>query len=77
MDTNRSIGFKCSVHYTQISDSGLEEVKVTEGSGIHLLPSSVLSSLAGDVLSDMFQKKEIGGKIIMKADNAKGRTLRF
>lgn len=71
MDTGRSISFKCSVHCAQISESGLEEVKVTEGSGIHLLPNSLLSSLAADVLSDMFQKKEIGGKVIMKADNAK------
>jgi hypothetical protein len=74
MDENdRAVRFKCFVHHPLINEDGTEAQNVIHGSGINLLPSVSLSSIAADVLSDMFQKGEIEGKIILKADNAKGR----
>ena len=67
-----AVRFRCIVHHPEFADDGTESQSVLEGSGVQLLPTSLCSSLAADVLSDMFQKQEIDGKIIMKADNAKG-----
>lgn len=71
------VHLKCSVHYPEINDEGLETPKTVVGSGVDLLPTSPCSNLAADVLSDMFQKQEIEGKVIMKADNAKGMHYKF
>lgn len=75
MDENfdGTVRFKCYVHHPLINEDGTEAQNVIRGSGINLLPSIPLSSIAADVLSDMFQKNEIEGKIILKADNAKGK----
>ena len=67
-----SVHFNCFVHYPDFTEDGLEVQSVAQGNGILLLPSTQLSSLAADVLSEMFRKQEIDGKVIMKADNAKG-----
>lgn len=67
------VRFKCYVHHPLINEDGTEAQNVIRGSGIDLLPNIPLSSIAADVLSDMFQKGEIEGKIILKADNAKGK----
>lgn len=77
MDKSKTAMLRCAVHYTQISESGVEQVKVTKGSGVRVVPSLALASLAAEVLNDMFEKREIEGKIIMKADNAKGNNLHF
>lgn len=69
------IHFNCFVHYPSFTEEGLEVETVARGNGIQLPPSTQLSSLAASVLSDMFQKQEIDGKIIMKADNAKGQWI--
>ncbi|XP_031554084.1 DNA-binding protein SATB1-like [Actinia tenebrosa] len=66
-----TVRFKCYVHYPVINEDGTENQNIIRGSGIDLLPNIPLSSIAADVLSDMFQKGEIEGKIILKADNAK------
>lgn len=68
-----SIHFNCFVHYPSFTEEGLEVETVSRGNGIQLHPSTQLSSLAASVLSEMFQKQEIDGKVIMKADNAKGK----
>lgn len=67
-----SVHFNCFVHYPSFTEEGLEVQTVARGDGIELQPSTQLSSLAASVLSEMFQKQEIDGKVIMKADNAKG-----
>lgn len=72
-----SIHFNCFVHYPGFTEEGLEEQTVARGNGIQLSPKTQLSSLAASVLSEMFQKQEIDGKVIMKADNAKGECVRF
>lgn len=72
-----SIHFNCFVHYPGFTEDGLEEQTVARGNGIQLSPKTQLSSLAANVLSEMFQKQEIDGKVIMKADNAKGECVRF
>lgn len=72
MDKSNFTSLRCAVHFTQISESGVEEVKLINGSGIHVSPGLPLTSLAAEVLNDMYEKKEIDGKIIMKADIAKG-----
>lgn len=72
-----SIHFNCLVHYPGFTEEGLEEQTVARGNGIQLSPKTQLSSLAANVLSEMFQKQEIDGKVIMKADNAKGECVRF
>ena len=72
-----SIHFNCFVHYPGFTEEGLEEQTVARGNGIQLSPKTQLSSLAANVLSEMFQKQEIDGKVIMKADNAKGECVRF
>ena len=72
-----SIHFNCFVHYPTFTEEGLEVENVAKGNGIELHPSTQLSSLAASVLSEMFQKQEIDGKVIMKADNAKGQWRCF
>lgn len=72
-----SIHFNCFVHYPSFTGEGLEVETVAKGDGIQLQPSTQLSSLSASVLSEMFQKQEIDGKVIMKADNAKGQWTRF
>ena len=72
-----SIHFNCFVHYPNFTEEGLEVESVARGNGIQLHPSTQLSSLAASVLSEMFQKQEIDGKVIMKADNAKGQWRWF
>ena len=72
-----SIHFNCFVHYPSFTEEGLEVENVAKGNGIELHPSTQLSSLAASVLSEMFQKQEIDGKVIMKADNAKGQWRCF
>jgi len=72
-----SIHFNCFVHYPSFTEEGLEVESVARGNGIQLHPSTQLSSLAASVLSEMFQKQEIDGKVIMKADNAKGQWKGF
>lgn len=72
-----SIHFNCFVHYPCFTEEGLEAQTVARGDGIQLQPSTQLSNLAASVLSEMFQKQEIDGKVIMKADNAKGQCSRF
>ena len=72
-----SIHFNCFVHYPSFTEEGLEVESVARGDGIQLHPSTQLSSLAAGVLSEMFQKQEIDGKVIMKADNAKGQWRFF
>ncbi|KAK2557685.1 Homeobox protein dve-1 [Acropora cervicornis] len=65
------VHFNCSVHYPSFTEEGVEVQTMARGDGIELQPSTRLSSLAANVLSEMFQKQEIDGKVIMKADNAK------
>ncbi len=72
-----SIHFNSFVHYPTFTEEGLEVETVARGNGIQLHPSTQLSSLAASVLSEMFQKQEIDGKVIMKADNAKGQWTRL
>ena len=73
-----SVHFNCFVHYPSFTEEGVEVQTMARGDdGIGLQPSTRLSSLAANVLSEMFQKQEIDGKVIMKADNAKGNLLRF
>ena len=72
-----SIHFNCFVHYPSFNEEGVEVETMAKGDGIQLHPSTQLSSLAASVLSEMFQKQEIDGKVIMKADNAKGRLTRL
>jgi len=72
-----SIHFNCFVHYPSFTEEGLEVESVARGNGIQLHPSTQISSLAASVLSEMFQKQEIDGKVIMKADNAKGQWRGF
>ena len=72
-----SVHFNCFVHYPSFTEEGVEVQTMARGDdGIGLQPSTRLSSLAANVLSEMFQKQEIDGKVIMKADNAKGILLR-
>lgn len=67
-----SVHFNCFVHYPGFTEEGVEVQTVARGDGIELQPNTQLSSLAASVLSEMFQKQEIDGKVIMKADNARG-----
>lgn len=69
------VRFRCFVHHPLINEDGTEAPNLVRGSGIDLAPNILLSSIAADVLSDMFQKGEIEGKIILKADNAKGNWV--
>jgi len=71
-ENDAGVRFRCYVHHPLINEDGTEAANVVNGSGIDLSPNILLSSIAADVLSDMFQKGEIEGKIILKADNAKG-----
>ncbi|XP_020909929.1 DNA-binding protein SATB1 isoform X2 [Exaiptasia diaphana] len=65
------VRFRSFVHHPIINEDGTETPNLVQGSGIDLPSNILLSSIAADVLSDMFQKGEIEGKIILKADNAK------
>lgn len=71
------VHFNCSVHYPSFTEEGVEVQTMARGDGIELQPSTRLSSLAANVLSEMFQKQEVDGKVIMKADNAKGNSILF
>ncbi|XP_048581722.1 uncharacterized protein LOC116610729 [Nematostella vectensis] len=65
------VHFNAIVHHITVNEQGSETPCVIQGSGIDLLPSASLSSIAADVLSEMFQRGEVDGKIILKADSAK------
>ena len=65
------VHFNCFVHYPGFTEEGIEVQTVARGDGIELHPGTQLSSLAASVLSEMFQKQEIDGKVIKSKSESK------